>query len=148
MIIRLNKKGMTLLELLVGLLLFSILTATASAVFSPIVKTFEAANNLSELNTLFDNLSSEMVSEIGKATQIDISADNKELTINGFITYSVNDGLLCKNGDDSPIFNEQYYKGKTIEVDFNKLDSLITITMTINPSGITRQYAVQPIGIE
>ena len=147
-----NKKGMTLIEILIGSLLFAIVTATATAVLAPMMQAFSRANDLAEYNILLDNVGNKLVSEISQASEIK-SEDPLRLVIQGnIIEYTVHNGSLERNG--LPVFPQGFYEGKSIgfQITADAPDVIIAVTVFPSDEGrgvsaatITRTYAVKPL---
>jgi prepilin-type N-terminal cleavage/methylation domain-containing protein len=66
-----NKCGMTLVELIAVLFIFSIIGTSVSAVLVPTLRAFARANDLAEMNTLMDNLTKELLNDLSTAKDID-----------------------------------------------------------------------------
>ena len=60
----LNCKGVTLIELIVAVMVLAVITIAMTAVFAPMLRTFERANNFAEVNTLLDNVAAYVMSEV------------------------------------------------------------------------------------
>jgi len=114
--------GLTLVELIVGLAIFSIVTASAMSIFAPMMRIMIRTNEISEYNTLFDNTAKIIINDLTRATAtprwavVQIGEPPDEVTVNqlqmtiGFpnaVTYHILDGVLLRNG--IPILPEQYY---------------------------------------
>jgi len=147
-----NKKGMTLIELLIGSLLFAVVMATATAVLAPMMQTLSRANDLAEYNILLDNVGNKLASEIAQASEIK-SEDPLRLVIQGkIIEYTVHNGSLERNG--LPVFPPGFYEGKSISFKITAVAPDVFIAVTVIPSDdgrgvsaatITRTYAVKPL---
>jgi prepilin-type N-terminal cleavage/methylation domain-containing protein len=164
-----NKKGITLVELMVGLLLLSIIVAAAGSTIAPMLKVYSKANEIAEWNTLLDNLANQMVSDLSEMT-VPIEdqpgagagpwSDNITFTA-GFrtITYAVSkdnplwdDGMLERNG--ILVLPEDFYKRKIVSFILNDAGNhgeiAYMLTVRIEPSDgegatISRDYAVRPL---
>lgn len=167
-----SKSGMTLTELLVGMLIAALLMASISAVLVPTLKIYKTANDLAEMNTLLDNLANQITSDFSIAKTVNFT-DTGEAWIavitktnDSYITYSVNDdGILCR--DATPVLAEGFYKNKEVSVEYyngEDYDGLTELdSSSLNPVGakefiiriilsekggsemIRRDYAVKPI---
>ena len=155
-----NKKGMTLVEVLVGMLVFTILVTLITWILVPITRFYTQTNDLAETNLLLDNLSNQMLDDLWGA--VDVAASGTELTIRtnaDTVVYDIgtdnNEGLICK--DDRPILDRKYYKGKTINLEYLDTDEklisgtapsafLIRITLLSDGAIVaSRDYAVKPL---
>jgi prepilin-type N-terminal cleavage/methylation domain-containing protein len=156
-----NKKGVTLTELVVAMLVMSIIMLSVTTVFLPVYNAYTYANNLAEVNNLLDSLSSVILSDLENASG-DVRWDGTALTIptrhgGAGVTYTVNDELLERNG--TPVYARGFYKAKTVELDAEAdVNNIITpgpngaITVTIiirDRTGVMaiRDYAARPVGM-
>ena len=168
-----SKRGVTLTELIVAMLVFSILLLTASAVFSPMLRVYYQTVDFAETNPLLDEISNVMLADINEATQITVTGGVLEVTRKraGFAAYTVqflfdNNGFLCRsvNGTSVPVYDPQYYRGlfsrgKTVRVTYTDradapLSGSVTgafyIRVAVVDSGtgnesVTRRYAANPL---
>ncbi|MCL2084960.1 MAG: prepilin-type N-terminal cleavage/methylation domain-containing protein [Oscillospiraceae bacterium] len=161
---KLNKKGMTLMELVVAMLVFSVVSGAAAFVIAPIITVYHRANDLAECNTLLDSLSLELLGDIADAKSgAVIAPDEITFNTNTTISYSVNgDGWLCKNG--SLVLDKAFYKRKTLKLEFlsangisyliidDPLPNAFKVRFTLlDGAGSTlasRDYAVNPLLIQ
>jgi len=161
------RKGMTMVEVVLAMLLFAIISATAAAALVPTVTAYRDANTLAEMNTLLDNLSGEMLCDIGKAREITITED--EITIkteSTTVTYGVSDeGLLYRGTQASLVLPESFYKRKKVELSFldaagaNELSGTfekeselafqvkLVIQAEDGSELVSRCYAAKPLGL-
>ena len=158
-----SKSGMTLTELLVGMVIFSIITAASTAVLGPTLNAFGKANDLAEINMLLDNLIAEMEMDIARATGIEISGNELTITTNtGPVEYQVSgSGYLEKNG--RLVLRQAYYRNMRVAVEYLDEDQgVITsgtdiarfyVTIILHPPGdpddiiASRDYAAAPVGL-
>jgi len=165
-----NNKGLTLIELVVGLIIFGIISVAISMILAPTLFAYMRANDFAEYNALLDNVANHMINDISQITDI---IDENELgswidgdTNTGVITllqstqiiqYTVNEnGALIK---DHPVFSEDFYKSKklSVRIDYsdtntatNDIAYILTIRLTedntmSNLFQIEREYAVKPL---
>ena len=158
-----RKKGFTLVELIVAMMLFGILTASATAILVPTLHTFERANDMDELNVLLDDIANTLTNDLRRAAGITVANNGSEATINSYITYSIgtgeDEGLLVRNG--RLVYDRRYYKGKTVEIQYRNWQNTaaldgdvngpfylrITIRYDTGPAAAGRDYAVRPMGM-
>jgi prepilin-type N-terminal cleavage/methylation domain-containing protein len=166
----LDSKGVTMMELIVAMLVFSVIMAATSAVFAPILRSFIRANNLAEANTMLDNLSAIILADINNASGVTLpaigidppggdTANGDTLTINaGFvIEYDVNGGgHVIRNTPfgSGPVLDPRYYRDAWVsfswEWDPEDPNGLVALTFTVShPDGWThtRTYAARPMGL-
>lgn len=158
------KKGMTLVELIVGVMIFTVITTIASAVLAQMVRVYSQSNELAELNTLLDNVANHIVSDISNATTplVNIGIDN-EITVvidTNTITYTVaGDGTLLRSAGGAapiPILPKTFYKNKSVGFVLNLSPSgtgtayMLTVTIHSDHNGspiISRDYAIRPLAL-
>jgi type II secretory pathway pseudopilin PulG len=154
-----NKKGMTLIEIIVGSLLFTLLVATVFTVLSPMMLAYSRANSLAEYNMVLDEVGNRIISDMAQASAVTPGTDTLGLTINSVqVTYSIGvaDGLLYRQTgtDPIPVFHPDFYRGKQVNFTVTGASPNFTLAVTIDsPSGgrgvsgatITREYAVRPL---
>jgi prepilin-type N-terminal cleavage/methylation domain-containing protein len=66
----LGNKGVTLIELIMAMLVMAIIMIAATSVFAPMLQAYQRANNFAEANTLLDNISAIIMSDVANATEI------------------------------------------------------------------------------
>lgn len=122
-----NKQGLTLVEVVVGFLIFTILFMGVSAVLVPTLNTYAKANDMAELTTLMNTASAEITNDLSQSVRnAEISGSgNDEIKIyvgGNVIDYRVTTGGIIErsfNGNTpAPIFDERYYKGKSVDMSF------------------------------
>jgi hypothetical protein len=92
-----SRKGITLVELVVALLVFSILVMSVAAVFAPMLRTYYHAVDFAETNPLLDEISNILLTDINQANSVKIVRDTvtlrETLTLTikraGFVEYTV-----------------------------------------------------------
>ena len=152
-----RKKGITLIEIIIGSLLFALVAVTVTTVLTPMLMTFSIANDLAEYNLLLDNIGNQIAGDMSQASEINFTGDTLIInTSSGEIIYSTTDGLLVRSisGEPvNPVFAADFYKGKTVSFTVSGTSPNYTLHLTINPATgpgttaavITRDYAVQPL---
>jgi len=161
-----DTRGVTLIELVFAIFVMSIILVSVTAIFAPMLRFYERANNFAEANTLLDNLSNLIMDNIASATEITIDSNpsTKSFTVRAQheITYEVNDdGILVWTGSSGlsiPVLPRDYYKvGRagtvfTVDVDCDAdASGLVTITLTlISADGwsVDRSYVSKPVGLK
>jgi len=68
MMILSNKKGMTLMELIVGMVMFSIISVSISMLLAPTLFAYMRANDFAEYNALLDNIANQIISDLSQST--------------------------------------------------------------------------------
>jgi len=103
----LSKKGMTLVEFIVGLLLFAIITTVVSAVFTPIFRVQLRARELAECNALLDNIANQMINDLSEAS-VSLEESNPGLPAENSLFISVNKPLDVRYFTESDENAERY----------------------------------------
>ena len=154
------KKGMTIIELVIAMILFVMLTIAVSAVFAPMMRAYAKANEIAECNTLLDNIANQMISDMSEVTKP--LEDNNSLPVDDIllididnvkVDYSIDsDGIVLKNG--AAVLSKNFYKDKSIKFSCSAADELdgkaYILTVAIfsdenNEQIASRDYAVKPL---
>jgi prepilin-type N-terminal cleavage/methylation domain-containing protein len=167
-----GKKGLTMIELLVGMMVFSIIALSVSAIVVPFMRISSSANDFSENNILLTRISGEIISDMNRAISLTLTTDNVliiGLGARGTIVYSVcpDEGLL-QNGDSKDrlfnVYDEMFYKGRTVGLQFMDINEYpflpsadnvditqpVKLKITLFSGGepsLSRIYAVNPLGL-
>lgn len=160
-----NRRGVTLVELIITMALFSIITAAAAALLPPTLASYAKANELAELNTLLDTLTTELSAAMaGIDTEPTLSTDGTQITLTtgtNSATYSTNNGVLfCQrdSGTAQAVLQGGYYKNKQLAVAFTytvtpatptvPASAIIqtTLSLTLADGGtLDRSFSVKPL---
>jgi len=161
-----SKKGISLMEILVGSMLFGLVVMTVASVISPMIMAFRRANDLAEYNLILDNVGNLLTSEMAQASDITGDLNTLVMTIETqptIVSYSVQDGMLMRslNIDDiiiseSHVFPPGFYRSQSISFTINGSNSpKYIVEVTVRSQGratiggeISRDYAVNPIMIK
>lgn len=156
-----DKRGISLVEIMVGMLIFSIISMTIIVIMFPTLNSINKTKDLSEMGIFADNISAEIINDIKMANSIEsgdtLTLVNQEHTI----VYKVIDGRIKRNYDGqkdeggTKIFNDivssKYYENKGVEVSY---EAIISETVTVGckvklkilnkekETAITREYSV------
>jgi len=164
------KKGVSLMEIIVGMLLFGMVVMTMTAAISPLMLAYNRANDLAEYNQILDAIGNRITSDMAKASSIDpFTSDTDSLTNNITmvidnitVRYSLNANgqLHIQRGSSvatletaTPVYQQEFYRGKSIGIAATGTSPnfFLEVTVTSTDSGrhtgskITRPYAVQPL---
>jgi len=140
-----SKKGFTLIELIVGLVIFGIISTAVATLLAPTLFAFMRANDFAEYNILLDNLANQIISDLTQSTerptpvltngseQPDGTWNNVTITTPAArVRYTVagtdNRGILVReiNGDPQPVFTEDFYRRKLVSFKLEYADHIIT----------------------
>jgi prepilin-type N-terminal cleavage/methylation domain-containing protein len=161
-----SQKGMTLIELVVGMVMFAIAVGAVGAILAPTLRVYAEANEYAESNNLLDTLANQILDDLSEATTAPtINAEGRlEFYIDTRkVTYWVdqtaggaNEGLLMRqyesneeDTDEKPVYTEPFYKGKSLAFAVDT-DEAPVYTLTLSISGgisISRTYAVRPVAV-
>ncbi|MEG1501167.1 MAG: prepilin-type N-terminal cleavage/methylation domain-containing protein, partial [Clostridiales bacterium] len=121
-----DKSGVTLVELIIGIVMFSILTISVSLIFAPTLDIYVQVNELAELNSLANNIANQIAADLTRAGDVRIIGDGTaneilEMDIAGAVTdYKVDsNGLAAKNS--KLLMGAPYYKHKTVDIKYEEL---------------------------
>ncbi len=163
-----NKDGMTLVELVIGMIVFAIITLAVVTVMMPLLRVYAESNDLAEINALVDSVGSQIVKDMSgmdgpltpvapSDTLVSPGTDNVSFDTHIFsISYGTNSTTRVFERNGAPMFDEIYYKQKNIGVMFSQKPTTevgtatvydVTITITrrgeANPM-TTRVFTVKP----
>lgn len=162
-----NKKGMSLVEIIVGSLMFAMVAMTVASMFAPFMMAFARANDIAEYNTLLDAVGNRIASDLVRSSAAPGSlgaVDHVVLTIDSpdDVTYTTDlsegniGGSLLRNGH--AVFPPGFYKGKiatfVVNADPGSGGYIITVTVETSPNSnrfatsaavVTRDFAVMPL---
>lgn len=166
-----DKRGISLVEIMVGMLIFSIISMTIIVIMFPTLNSINKTKDLSEMGIFADNISAQIINDTKMANIIELSKESElgdTLTLvnqEHTIVYKVIDGRIKrnydaqKNEDGAMIFNDlvssKYYENKSVNVSYDTITKVVgtkTITLgckikieVLNKEGetaITREYSV------
>ena len=166
-----DKRGISLVEIMVGMLIFSIISMTIIVIMFPTLNSINKTKDLSEMGIFADNISAQIINDTKMANIIELSKESEPgdtLTLvnqEHTIVYKVIDGRIKRNYDaqknenGAMIFNDlvssKYYENKSVNVSYDTITKVVgtkTITLgckikieVLNKEGetaITREYSV------
>lgn len=164
-----NKKGVTIVESLLCLVLLTILSVLVISSLSPVLKMYVRANESAEANMLLSSISDEIVTSLTRASAVKLNAGELNITTGiDQVTYTVeSDGILYRKGRQDTagqqVLDKDYYKGKTITVGYLDesgsplTDGSVTkpffvevkvISPKIGGEMASRKFAVNPLGLQ
>lgn len=163
-----NQKGMTLVELSVGMVLFMLLALFATGALSSSLGQLYRARDYAEVNEVFDLVSQEILAEANRATQITF-LENGEVQFRSQTmdsTFGVSEeGYLYRTRAENLVVPKNYYNNKTIAVEYMALDQQTPLAFGTYQKGDSlsfyvkisvlqaerdtyeRYYAVKPLGM-
>jgi len=167
-----NKKGFTLIELIVGLVIFGIISVAVSASLAPTLFAFMRANDFAEYNILMDSIANRIINDLSQSTEppvFDEAGDWPEgwndITIiksASILRYTIDDvaanrGMLMieTGGKEFLVFPDDFYKRKTVAFKLETISTdpngpvayLLTVRLenTNGDFSVEREYAVRPL---
>lgn len=113
-----NKKGFTLIEIIVGLAICVIFITVALSVVFSINNVFSRTENNAESQLIAKNLIESIRGETNTCSTLDIQSGGKEIVYDGKVISVNSNGYLVNDGELE--YPESYYNGKTIKMNANK----------------------------
>ena len=156
------RRGVTLMELIVSVMVLSIIMIAVTTVFAPMLRVIERANNFAEANAMLDSISAYIMKDVADATGITAGSGAFTIRTSYNIEYYTNEeGILCRRapGFDKPVLHKDYYKHGGAQGDKAVFsisaacaadDGLVTITLTLTAGDgweLTREYLAKPTGL-
>jgi len=168
-----NRRGATLVELMVGMIIAAIVMGAASTIMAPMLRVFMHAGELSETNKLLDTVAALIIDDINRAeTPTSINGNVITITTNVEVfEYYIDptDNILMRRTVDRdtgnpvpntnfPVFAEDFYRHKGLGVTYNtpnvdvsnNINGPFEFTLTIigrDGPMTSRTYAVNPMGL-
>jgi prepilin-type N-terminal cleavage/methylation domain-containing protein len=166
-----SQKGMTLVELVVGMVMFAIAVGAIGAIMVPTLRVYAEANEYAESNNLLDTLANQILDDLSEATSDDttpapsvaVDPDTNVETLTFHIdtrsvAYTIGADpalppgperltILLRNG--TPVYTEEFYKGKNLAftADTSKAP-VYTLTLSITGGiSISRPYSIRPVAV-
>ncbi|MEG0918723.1 MAG: prepilin-type N-terminal cleavage/methylation domain-containing protein [Anaerovoracaceae bacterium] len=157
-----NKKGMTLVEVIVGLVILLIILGVAISVLLPVMKTFFRTEEGSETQMISKNIVTQVRREINRASSIKVTDGNLEYKLGESEEariIKVDQNGYLEIGGQNPL-SPDYYKGRTISMSFvsagtNKVDiklkvkyqdreylSEATLSPTVSAFSVASQFGI------
>ena len=132
-----SKKGMTLMELIVGLVIFSVISVSLSILLAPMLFSYMRANDFAEYNALLDNIANQLISDLSNSIEepdfvpnawvVDHSGGLTITMLTRTVKYTVRNtvpgtgGVLQREGVNAAgavvrvdVFSEDFYKRKIV----------------------------------
>ena len=158
-----NNKGMTLIELLVGLFVFSVIAVAVLTVLVSSLGAYMRARDYAEVNTLMDNLSALVMDEISGMTPNpplaeseppdEKDGDVRTIFTTRYIVYSIHEAdpphdtrrilMWEREVDDgsgtrvrAPVLESNFYRTISLddaEIDVDEDKGIVTLTLTVTP---------------
>jgi prepilin-type N-terminal cleavage/methylation domain-containing protein len=165
-----NKKGLTLVELLIGMVVLGIILTAVSAILIPMMQFQARANELAEQNALLDDLANQIIYDISMAIQPGIGnvtlPDDDEMVIpiaaggGGNVVYTIADGVIWRSqaNINNPLLPGEFHlrmdeagvRVETINLSvYNTTETIYTLTLTLENEDLKfeRNYAVRPLAL-
>ena len=170
----LNKKGVTLMELIVALLVFSLILTAVTSIFGPFLRAHIRANDFAEANTLLDNLATIIMNEVNNSTGFeesegrignpDPSSDMYSFTPAPLGMWEIGNmqGMAFRIGNDilewsaqggvwQPLLDQNFYVGKALSIGWSETDGLVSVTIRLQQVDgwwqLERTYMARPLGM-
>ena len=155
----LDTRGITLVELLVGLVVFSIVAIAVLTVMVSSLGAYIRARDLSEINTLMDSLSALVMDDVISATELAPGLSENEFTITTVyeIKYFIDPpdepgGVLMRN--DAEVLAAEFYSAISLDaitLFFDEDEGVVTLTLTVTPgwgAKHIREYTARPVALQ
>ena len=133
-----NKKGFTMVELVVSLAVMAVLATAATAVVAPIFKTYQRTAARAQAQMIGGNIVDSLRKGIMNVGNIRVvSSDSGDTLDTGRGVYGVDDsGRLTF--EQQPVFDEKYYHNLQISLKMTELtDQVVEVWVTVLQRGDT-----------
>jgi len=166
-----NTKGLSLMELIVAILVFSVIMVATTTIFTPMLRAFDRTISLAEANSIMDTIASVILADVNNASHITVSGNDLHLTTipnqpndRANIVFSVDDSVLMHSHGGSyndsgvfirnpstAVFDGVFYRGNSIAITWGMLpanpgvfDMEITLTSRDGSWTRNRTYVTRP----
>lgn len=145
-----KKRGFTLMELILVIGLLTTLVIGMTAIFKPMITTFQKSSAQTDLKEKAQILLEQVSGEIKTAKNVATSKasinDFTDEYQRSYILYCIQDGMLWvreyPGGEAKPLYPEEFYNGyrvamklTTAEKDYDSLTTTVKITLIFNKNG-------------
>lgn len=141
-----NKKGFTLIELIVAMSVAAIFMVCVVALISPSTKIFNRTEDSSDARLLAESLLEEIRHEANLSTSLTAGATdekgNGHINIDEKVIAVDKDGFLVRTnasgGDSQKLFDDKFYKNKTVGMtaaNVKDVDNCVDMTLKIYSDG-------------
>jgi prepilin-type N-terminal cleavage/methylation domain-containing protein len=165
-----SQKGMTLVELVVGMVMFAIAVGAIGSIMVPTLRVYAEANEFAESNNLVDTLANQILDDLSEATAVTpgtgtftFSMDTRTVMYSLDTSGGDSDGILLRQATSAtvtsaspmPVFTKDFYKRKSVSVltlSGPSSNGVYQLTIGIerdDGSGTIppRTYAVRPVAV-
>lgn len=123
-----DKRGMTLVEVIVALALMVLFMGCSIAIIMPVIRVYNKTIAMADDQSIAVNLAETISNKVYYGREIRVSEDKKTLTIDG-LSYTVQDGYLMEG--DFLLYDTGFYNGATCDIEFNYVNKVVSIDVTI-----------------
>jgi prepilin-type N-terminal cleavage/methylation domain-containing protein len=166
----LNKKGVTLMEMVIALVVLSVILVAVTAVFAPILRTYLITTDYAEGNTILDNIATSILDDLANAIDITpatgttpgntmtiifsknaVGAPTRDVAFHiPNEAGNVNNGIIMWHEpfvagsalNPRPLFHRNFYSGKEVVMswNFDAATGVIELTLELAADG----WAMEP----
>ena len=150
-----SKKGITLMELMVGGFLFGLIVLTVATVLAPMMRTSRIAADFAEYNHILDSVGNMIVSEIAQSSTtttgaaVSMTRDNGSTRVElrseaGRLQRRTSTNAGATWSEWRPVFHDGFYEGKLISFNVAGTAPNYTVTVEVSaPGSIVTTAAVR-----
>jgi len=171
-----SKKGLTLTELIVTIVVFSIILTSAAAFFVPMLRSYIRTVDFAEANTLIDTIATLVINEVTNSTHFednqgrigagisDLSSmyelperDNWHIGNAQGTVFRIYDGTwqwsTTPENEASwrSVIDRNYYRSKNLFIGWYNYNGVVTLTIRLEQNNdwwqMERNYAVRVLGL-
>ncbi|MCL2079538.1 MAG: type II secretion system GspH family protein [Oscillospiraceae bacterium] len=165
-----SKKGLTLVELIIGIIVMSVILVAISGVVMPMMRFQARAIEVAEQNAMLDSLANQIIYDLASAIDTPNQSGNSgeddwALVIStgtggGTVTYTIDSGIIMREqaGVKSPLLPEGYHRKLEaqvnsvgiVELNEIEVDGIVyelTIELKKDDTLFSRAYAARPLAL-
>ncbi len=165
-----SKKGFTLIEMIIGIMVFSIISGVVAATFVQMVRVTEEVTDLGQLEMIANEASAELLNDLRIAKDVVITGnpadDDHTISIDtdsytAYYTIDATVNILMRKWDPDvaepylPVLARDFYMGNVLDMTFSSTgdvadeDYTVSVTVSIaedvgEPAIFTETYMIRP----
>ena len=136
-----SRRGVTIVELLVAVILLTLLTAGGITATSAVMSNYVHMSEATRAEILASTVMEALTNEIRLGRNISVAGDGNSITLDSVNfgvgnTFTLNEGHLVVGAENKAVLSEKTYGGLTLsDLSFKKPDGARTVTISFKVEG-------------
>lgn len=146
-----NKKGMTLVELIAAMTIMVIFTLCISMVIRPVMQNFTSTIEINEASIIANNVADEIKSLLTFATDVELGANPNEFTVKQYnkedVEIGIHNGCLTRNS--IYVFDKGYYRRNVVDfaLTYDDVNNVYKLVVTTTGTGVSQHNYTKTVYI-